>query len=198
MTERPIIFSGPMVRAILAGKKTQTRRVVKLQPIDILTHKPPWCNKATRIHNGKRCWFYLASVEPSRGGMFCCKHGEVGDRLWVRETWQVDPCGEWGTCYRATGHSEGCKFPSHLWRPSIHMPRWASRITLAITDVQVQRVQEISHKDALAEGVEYDVSQDHGSPLCRFQQLWDALNAKRGFSWESNPWVWVITFSVVR
>jgi hypothetical protein len=181
--EKPILFSAPMVRAILSGAKTQTRRVVKPG------HK------------------FDEHFET-------CPYGQPGDRLWVKETWQDDPVGEWGVCYRASGHNEGCKFPLHLWRPSIFMPRKLSRITLEITDVRVQRVQEISDDDATAEGCEFspvpgcgdDDKWCHGTckrhgrcmylraPRFQFQDLWDSLNAKRGYGWKENPWVWAITF----
>ena len=175
MKERPILFSAPMVRAILEGKKTVTRRKIKpgLAILDPMTGKP----------------------SPS-----LCPYGQPGDRLWVRETW-----ADWeqGTCYRAdgtwsdgrqTGHPD---VPSEidrlkLWKPSIHMKRVDSRINLEITSIVPQRLQEMMHKDALAEGVSYDVSKPDGSPMNRFIQLWDSINGKG--AWLANPWVWAVSF----
>lgn len=191
--ERPIIFSGPMVRAILADRKSQTRRVVKPQPID----------------------FYVASYEPmtlidavpgelmARRIMF--PYGIPGDRLWVRETWTHTGEGVWSprdaaaagggrVLYRATDEApcKGC------WFPSIHMPRWASRITLEIVAVRVERVQEISGDDAFAEGVVDDIRLSieawNARAVAHFRNLWNDLNAKRGFGWDANPWVWVVEF----
>ena len=186
MKERPILFSGPMVRAILDGKKTMTRRVMKL-PIS---------------HND------IESVSDITGGWWCgfnsndtsylltCPYGQPGDRLWVRETWRstrVDktpaPC-----IYRADGGKTPYGKP---WIPSIHMPRWASRITLEITGVWVERVQEISEENAKAEGVTPSIvgqDLDHLRYRAGFQSLWDSINAKRGYGWDANPWVWVLTF----
>lgn len=185
--ERPILFSGPMVRAILAGRKTQTRRV----------------------------------VGPTARAAINCRRG---DRLWVRETWArvdyvdgvvshhaVDSDGvERRLVYRADCPDlEWDDQPESRWRPSIHMPRWASRLTLAVTDVRVERLRDISEEDAKAEGVEpaplagaaiisdtpasASVSHRHA-----FGLLWDSINAARGHGWGSNPWVWVVAFGAVR
>ena len=142
--ERPIIFSGPMIRAILEGRKTQTRRIVK-----------PNC---------------LSKLSP---------YGRTGDRLWVRETWGHNPEGP-GYVYRSDGDFD-MKFHGDRWRPSIHMPRWASRITLEVTGVRVERLQDINEEDALAEGVEH-----------AFRSLWESINGPG--SWDANPWVWVVEF----
>ena len=166
MKERPIIFSAEMVQAILDGRKTQTRRVMKVPPREI--------NGVGIVYESDKC-----------------PYGQPGNRLWVRETWAY-----WGSIetpeaiiYRTDGDKAGVR-----WRPSIYMPRKYSRITLEVTGVRVERVQDISHRDALAEGVSYDVSQDDGAPVPRFQKLWDSINAKRGYSWDKNPWVWVVEF----
>lgn len=154
--ERPILFSGPMVKAILAGKKTQTRRLVK----------------APR------------GSEPSHAGVdFGCPYGQLFDRLWVRESWQCNHADQDRSKvnYRADGRDR------LLWTPSIHMPRWASRITLEVTDVRVQRLQDISEEDAKAEGAEGREA---------FASLWDAINGNRA-SWASNPWTWAIGFRVL-
>lgn len=148
MKTRPILFSGPMVRAILEGRKTQTRRVVKPQPAH-----------CADLPMGKDLTFASA-----------CPYGQPGDRLWVRETWAVGTlfdyvrpsllpkpdcesklAVDYAANPRRIWHSED----QGRWRPSIHMPRWASRITLEITSVRVERLQDISHKDAIAEGLEF-------------------------------------------
>lgn len=161
MAERPIIFDGESVRAILAGRKTQTRRVVTPQP-EMVTDRDirPW-------EGDPACLLSLLRKEGKR-----LQYGDVGDRLWVRE-----PCGANGS--RGFTSRQEC------------------RLTLEVVSVRVERVQEITHGDALAEGVAYDVSKPDGSPLARFRARWDAINAKRGHPWESNPWVWVVEFKRV-
>ena len=173
MKEYPILFSGPMVRAILEGRKTMTRRVIR--PLGDHSY---WSGN--------------------------CPYGQPGDRLWVQETWwtngenkSIESCA-----YRARDKS-----PDHMlgekWHPSIHMPRWASRLTLENISVRVERVQDISEEDARAEGVDPIVdalgniyAQDGYSIGYRlaFTDLWDSINAKRGYSCESNPSVWVVEF----
>ena len=199
MKERPILFTGPMVRAILAGRKTQTRRVIKPQPMpseevifDTLTHDV--------VYIGDEANFIVP-----------CPYGVPGDRLWVRETWQcgmaATPSGyglrvrigkaELGDVvrYRAEGDNY---VPSMPWRSPRFMPRWASRITLEVLSVRVQRVQEISDFDAFQEGVEaVEADTDDGHCLsftAGFRSVWDHINAKRGFGWSVNPWVWVVEF----
>jgi len=196
--EHPIIFNGPMVRAILAGRKTQTRRVMKPQP------DPDGKVDVGEIGSTRG----FAYVRGSRGGRCTkipCPYGQPGDRLWVRETWALtDQAGyheadAWPV-YRADDPDwetmEGWR-----WRPSIHMPRWASRITLEITDVHVERLQDISAGDAAAEGVDGVVSvaitHDPVPSRNAFRVLWDSINAKRGYGWDANPWVWVIEFRVL-
>lgn len=211
--ERPILFSGPMVRAILEGRKTQTRRIVK----------PPF----EMIGNG-----YLVRPDGHGGrfGPYPCPYGQPGDRLWVRETWSHTGTGVWSIrdcsmandgdyIYRADGEIQGCK-----WWPSIHMPRWVSRIHLEVVSVRVQRLQDISEEDAMAEGLsclskdggrtyKYGIpdrdglpgSDDDGrhwsdwntDPRIAFRTLWDSINADRGHGWETNPWVWVVEFKKV-
>lgn len=197
LKERPILFSGPMVRAILQGKKTQTRRIIKPQP--------RW--------DGDLWWLgdkYFLSVEAMKDHLFHNVYGTKGtpygslyefggDRLWVRETWGLHdtepkdgPDGA-HVYFRATdGDRHELRY--QLWRPSIFMPRWASRITLEIDDVRAERLQEITEEDAIAEG-----AQCAGVPASltnrgAFAKLWDTLNASRGFGWNQNPWVWVIEF----
>lgn len=196
MKERPVLFSGPMVRAILEGRKTQTRRVMKPQPVG----ETPFFDRWARGDWDSRPFPY----------------GRPGDHLWVRETWASVydcpelPCCEDGsgkhrrTIYRATEPHEidnfACSFScSHdepgcaSWRPSIHMPRWASRLTLEVTGVRVERLQDISEEDARAEGLALEGLILPGHAAGCFSRLWDSINAKRA-SWASNPWVWVVSF----
>lgn len=193
MKERPILFSGAMVRALLAGTKTQTRRVVKPQPEAMHDGEPYW------FIGGYRAWTYRpAPPIPLRAGgaPVLCPYGQPGDRLWVRETFaridgQTRPWIE--TDYKAT-YTHGDRLGDSLgirkkWSPSIHMPRDASRITLEITGLRMERLQDISEADAIAEGVYTD-------PACpaydAYAQLWDEINGSG--SWAKNPWVWVIDF----
>jgi hypothetical protein len=186
MKERPILFSAPMVRAILDGKKTQTRRVIKQQP----TNAPGAPNL--------QAWF-----EEMDDGFIRCPYGQPGDQLWVRETWNCIDTGrltqrqDW-VRYRATDGDE------MYWRPSIFMPRWASRITLKVTAVRVERVQDITNNDARLEGVAVPhpgishIPNEAGlweqQYIVCFRALWNEINAKRGYGWDVNPWVWVVEF----
>lgn len=165
MKERPILFSGPMVKAILAGNKTQTRRVIQ-------------CPE--RFSNIRDCGF-------------ASPYGVPGDRLWVRETWRADDFMPEETIYRTDGPAEAADCVP--WRPSIFMPRRRSRITLEVTDVRVERLQEISGGDIAAETGWLTC---HRGPSCRcmqemFSPVWDRINSKRA-PWALNPWVWAITF----
>lgn len=217
MTDRPIIFSGPMIRALIDGRKTQTRRCL-----------------SSKSGTGP-----AQSVECISGYWMACEYDRrwpirlpyaSGDRLWVREDWRTSPayddlkpsemCGGESICYAADGAWEswgwgntGCVEGGRP-RPSIHMPRWASRLTLTVTDVRVQRLQEISEADAIAEGIApTDASDPHPfgrwkdysgeadyfiAPQNSFRSLWDSLNAERGFGWDANPWVVALTFAVHR
>lgn len=221
MKSRPILFSAPMIRALLDGRKTQTRRVVKPQPILSAHHEP-----VRPEPRGFGSWIFMAhSDEPSYqfATNDCrCPYGYEGSLLWVREAFFPEVAGDehFPVWYRAT---EEADFPyDENWKPSIHMPRWASRLTLRITEVRVERVQEISREDAIAEGVDWEACPTHQTDasfrtqreadrvgLCAhyyaeidyvggFQRLWDAINAKRGYPWEANPWVWVIKFEVIQ
>jgi hypothetical protein len=197
MSDRPILFSGPMVRAILDGSKTQTRRVVTPQPSCDTLHM------LNNIERNPHRWWPVSADDYTTGKGVECPYGVPGDRLWVRETWASSyGAGCWGTLFKADGayvqgkrkHENGPHFnadnlPPVRWRPSIHMPRWASRLTLAVTDVRVERVQDITEADAVAEGFG-----SKGYPKLAFCNTWDSLNAERGYGWDSNPWVWAITF----
>jgi hypothetical protein len=191
MKERPILFSAPMVRAILDGKKWMTRRVVKPQP----------ARQVYQIDHTE----YFAPGEysdpdvPDYDAEVRCPYGRPGDRLWVRETWR---CADYGRRHQAQGmvHYRADAESMGAWRPSIFMPRWASRLTLEVTGVRVERIQNISLDDMRAEGVRPN---NEASLLWRetltenFRTLWDDINAKRGYSWQANPWVWVIEFKRV-
>jgi hypothetical protein len=186
MNERPILFSAPMVRAILAGTKTQTRRVVNPQP----------CGGFAVIELGI---LSAAAVTDSRGALIRCPYGKSGDRLWVRETWRpTGVCaGQWTSVYYRADKAQIDRpyfYPNLVkggWRPAIHMPRAACRLMLEVTAVRVERLQEITEDDARAEGISAPTS---GSFRGGYAILWDSLNAKRGFGWATNPWVWVVTF----
>ena len=191
MSEKPILFNSEMVRAILDGRKTQTRRVVKPQPDFVTNYYEP---------NKPRAAWVGGSSDPA---LVKCPYGQPGDALWVRETWaclgaeHVKPskiAPGYTVHYKADGVEK--TWNVEQWRASIHMPRWASRISLRVTGVQVERVQDISGADAVAEGVEQIDSLT--SARYRFVQLWNSINAKRGHSWDSNPWVWVVEFEVIK
>jgi hypothetical protein len=189
MKERPILFSGAMVRALLDGSKTQTRRIVKGRALDWL--QPGMFNRE-----------YVAS--PDNG---LSPYGFAGDRLYVRETWQHSnhPLGPYDSdslvFYRADYFDDphgpdGEKSPEgryREWRPSIHMPSAASRILLEVTGVRIERLQDISEDDAWAEGCPEDATW----ALDWYQLLWNSLNAARGYGWDVNPWVWVVEFKKV-
>ncbi len=215
MREKPILFSGPLVRAILEGRKTQTRRV--------LTDK-------------QRRGEDLSDIGGAARVLKRCLYGQRGGQLWVRETWYCDdhrhtkepsppeliPAFRDALDFRATHDCSAwecgcpCNDPDHgtsHWKPSIHLPRWASRIDLLVTGIRVARVQDISVADALSEGVDVEPCPHLGAgamgctdcmntgiledPRHAFAALWDRINAKRGFGWDANPWVWVVDFEVL-
>lgn len=226
MKERPILMSAPMVRATMRAKspKTQTRRCVKA---------PRWAAEPLNVEGYDDGRFgALASVS----GCFSdlpCPYGQPGDRLWVRETWRqsldrlnkrllVGYRADQDDDYFDVRESRPCDFPTIGWRPSIFMPRAFSRILLEITEVRVERVQDISEEDAIAEGIQseymivgvncnggrhaedqalrffvHDTPDESDQFECAgdaFASLWDSINAKRGFGWDVNPFVWAISF----
>lgn len=238
MKERPILFSGEMVRAILDGRKTQTRRIFKFHPEDdgFVFNEKGWPYRSESDGEGL---IDMCEIP------YKCPYGKKGDRLWVRETWYCDHVFE--RDYDKTGrlslysltekecenewrgkNDEHMYFkadtpsgdfqkagywaePGSHWKPSIHMPRWASRINLEITNVRVERLQDISEEDAKAEGIKrqtpehngpmkYTINLDYGSfnqPTAKecFKGLWENINGED--SWDQNPWVWVIEFKRV-
>ncbi|MGH0280789.1 hypothetical protein CN082_04795 [Sinorhizobium meliloti] len=200
MTDRPILFSGPMVRALLDGRKTQTRRMLKPQPDDILEGQIPRQLRTA-----------------------------IGDRLWVKETWRAhgwhSDCVEiayaaqrglvgWSEQHAQIRYPDGDrnafkyyapKGPD-FWRPSLFMPRWASRLTLIVTDVRVEQLQDIREEDAIAEGADQYSSSTKLSRAFNpdwkgiyregYAELWNAINGAG--SWEANPWVAAYTFTVIK
>jgi hypothetical protein len=175
---RPILFTGTMIRALLDGRKTQTRQIVKGdkpgQPLDWLA----------------------AGLEPSfvaspDNGL--CPYGVPGDLLWARETWC--PAGTVNGAAYCADAPAGSDQRGMGWRPSIHMPRWANRLTLEITEVRVERLQDISEADALAEGMTFPEGMALGNdPIDAYARLWGQINGEG--SWAANPWCWALTFTV--
>ena len=188
----PSRLIGENVRAILDDRKTQTRRVMKPQPIK--RESTFWNRQDNPIQ-----WFGVDEDTKTRGKYFKCPYGKPGDILWVRETFfcATGPPGPTLVHYKSDDEPE--EFVG-LWKSSRFIPRWASRIDLLIKDIRVERVQDISEEDAKAEGVIYsaDPHSPHGNGyIPQFHFLWDSINAKRGYSWESNPFVWVVEFERV-
>lgn len=187
--ERWIALRPHEVRGVLSGRQTQLRRVVTPQPVksDGWVGGHYWERRRATMWKPSECWSIRDLPQ-------FCPYGKPGDRLWVREAWRLREIGEdWsrdcgtGVAYRATdpdGRAE-------KWRSSLHMPRWASRITLEVTGVRVERLQDISHDDACAEGIE---STRGGALACieRYRRLWESINGPG--SWDANPWVWAVSF----
>lgn len=251
MKARPILMSAPMIRALLDGRKTQTRRVVKPQPSSVdYVFSTIASTTGKKSEVGKHHW---VTVSPDRlriiddsQPVFSCPYGQPGDQLWVRETWGIlHPNGKMAgmptfeferytqddytahfsgagsVVYKADGkeYEKADGYKSALkkslqcagrWRPSIHMPRWASRLTLELTDVRVERLQAISDEDCFAEGIDPETDETYlaaehyrlggvslrgGTPeRCAYAALWESINGPG--SWDANQWVWVLTFRV--
>ena len=246
MSEKPILFSAPMVRAVLEGRKTQTRRIVKgADEAEEINHHTgrEWHSVYQKIVTGQHGSRELEETTHRE----LCPYGQPGDRLWVRETWihyhtinhrvrmdggSFSEVSDGYAAYKADGFDSIQDFKDHIrltsdsgfegievwndqFRPSIHMPRWASRITLEVVSVKVERLQDISEEDAMAEGI---LKANHGldkynqphpkyywkeigaeTPnVCHqqakyaFANLWQSINGHG--SWEANPWVWVVEF----
>lgn len=190
MKERSIIFSGPMVRALLEGRKTQTRRIVKHQGI---VDNPAFPDVKIIQLRSTQAWLNSQPDHPQHISNFS-PYGQSGDRLWCKETWIQDT--EEAIHYRADiDFPEGAAKMLGGWRPSIFMPRRFSRILLEITAVRVERLQDISEEDARAEGVtlpERTCTMYDGIWRDGYRTLWESINGAG--SWEANPWVWVISF----
>lgn len=202
--ERPILFSGPMVRAILEGRKTQTRRAVKLPHTNSLGE---WESTMIGGENGGRT--AAGETVPLQGAIWHTRtgdclispYGQPGDRLWVREThlnwWKRDEANPDGprvfshvAAYAADGYELQL---GEKWIPSIHMLRAASRITLEIKGVRIERLREISESDAASEGTSLDYL--HDTHRAAFRELWHSINGAD--SWNANPWVWIVDFKRV-
>lgn len=233
MKARPILMSAPMVQALLAGRKTQTRRAFKEQPSFLQIYR----YKNKEVYDGEarqwcwhgKIWDNIFDFISNRLPMLAyCPYGKPGDLLWVRETWGIYQRGDStphgnpidpAYVYRANNENYKPDIPDYAviepwrWRPSIHMPRRASRIALEITNIRVERLQDISHDDAATEGcivgtasgrVFNNFTDLRLSPLlgvpcwknCRdwYADLWESINGAD--SWDANPWVWVIEFKV--
>lgn len=204
----PILFSSPMIRAILDGRKSMTRRVMKPHPENLPFGRIRYAGHGI-FRDAAHFAHHAKGFSPY----------QPGDRLWVRETWAAPHAYDHmpprfipatANFHHAATEERG----GLLWRPSVHMPRWASRITLLVTAVRVERLQDISEADAIAEGIERDCCNEgwrnytpkrspfptYGlSPQKSFCTLWQSLNAKRpGCSWEDNPFVWVVEFEQMK
>lgn len=237
--ERPILMSAPMVRAILAGRKTQTRRLVKSRN-DLSHYNKAFVLSKDEYNKDVATEFNAKVVAKKPMALFFknfingldveCPYGNVGDRLWVRESykrWCIDGtdttedgwwsvryrsdnniqkhCATWDCCATYDSPSEAgcCKEPDR-WKPSIHMPRWASRILLEITGLRVERLRDISRDDCIAEGIyeyqdgNYFYDSEHGgygSPYAAYKELINKINGPE--TWDRNPWVWVVEFKVI-
>lgn len=215
MTERPLTFSAPMVRALLDGRKVQDRRILKPQPpapppanchpFHQPRHATPYldayCGERRTEQNPRgmsRDWHWW-QVDDRPGHIACRAPCVPGDRLWVREVfaygWPVEGNHQLPECnqehaitYRAEGNQP---FGGGRWHSPIHMPRWASRLTLIVTDVRVQRLGDLTDEDAIAEGIDVTCGL---TPSVTYAILWDKINAKRGYPWKSNPWIVALTF----
>ncbi len=219
--ERGMIFNEPMVRAILSGQKTQTRRIMKVQPEHSNLGLRRIIDSKNSADNGKYFWSQSdATGLKSRSKPFNCPFGEIGDRIWVRETWQ-GPLVDFERSDDLLRNPEKYEKPENCvyeadgvpapefydaddnlrccWRPSIHMPRWASRILLEITNVRVERLNDISEEDAKAEGVSppaRTITPPEAVYRVGFGELWRSIYGDE--NWEKNPWVWVIEFKRVQ
>ena len=235
MKDHPMIFNGEMVRAILEGRKTQTRRLIKIGKEWGDTAEEFSIIKINELDSSvDPHWIVFHNEYPEEGGSvpFKCPFGKIGDRLWVRETWAdvntdngpalMFKDGSFHFCVDDAYPVEYSRYPNcnftmwcgdlargedgHAWRPSIHMPRWASRITLEITDVRYERLQDISEEDAIAEGIVGGYLENGTSGFGSNENMPDIYKAKWKFkslwnsiykNWDANPFVWAITFKRV-
>jgi hypothetical protein len=202
--EKPILFSTQMIQAIIDGRKTQTRRIMKPQPVlnngFWQWHGAGWCDNIKRV-----------TPMPCHS-MYNNAPYQPGDILWVRETvWQrlyrypeSEETFYWGSEFKYAATDEEPKVGNWVKRPSIHMPHKAARIFLMVNAIRAEKLQDISETDAIAEGVKHQWGINHNGEktlekVCTtvFKELWDSINAKRGYAWDVNPWVWVIEFERV-
>jgi len=202
--ERGILFSSPMVRAILEGRKTVTRRLLKWDGLPDVPPTKKWAEPG-RAWQEVEPGYWIGCDENGTTIFARCPYGVRGDRLWVRETFRTwcvvhDGGAESDThpcrCHDVDAYRADHPDPESLnWRPSIFMPRWASRITLEVGDVRAEQLQDITDADAYREGVgDMHVPGVVAPPVrARFHQLWDEINGERA-PWKSNPWVWRVAF----
>lgn len=198
MNEHPILFSTEMVQAILTGRKTQTRRVVKSELI--IEQAEFECGNRPNVIQSEPSLQYWTENS--------CPFGQVGDRIWVRETHAFIP----KTAYRASNIDQiinpndqetvaifkagfDLSQTGIKWKPSIHMPRWASRLQLEITNIRIERLNDISEDDAIAEGM---IADDDYCAEEYFSKLWNEINGWDEKGWNANPWVWVVEFKVIQ
>lgn len=213
MKERPVIFNGEMVRAILDGRKTQTRRIMKVQPEPSKTRAGDFWFSSKKLESMVHVSDFMPGNSPIADcHLFfqehCCPFGPVGERLWIRETF-MDLTGT--GIEATTGKFEGFAYRADTpagsygdevrkeyglkWTPSLHMPRKACRILLEITAVRVERLNDISEEDAMAEGVapsQHIITPPEALYRVGFLKLWQSIYGEE--SWRANPWVWVIEF----
>jgi hypothetical protein len=203
---KPILFNTEMVQAILEGRKTVTRRVLKHQPV----YEENIAYMGNGVYRFEHYGFDLSkdwpniSLAKSEGKNIPF---EVGDILYVRETWSIHECVKCRAGIPALGGECKCKYvyrasygaTDFRWKPSIHMPKKAARIFLKVTDVRVERLQDITEEDAIAEGMSKTLVDGvvFISAKGNFHVFWDSLNIKRGYGWDTNPWVWVIEFEKI-
>ena len=217
--ERPILFNAEMVRAILEGRKTQTRRVMAFpgKRWELVEPKKRFGRIVSKHPKKDKFGVFIHAPDPTfpENDIIVSPYGEKGDQLWVREKWrtniEMDSMSpkhiELWEASKGRGplelvdveYSAGMKDANDgklkgRWRSSIHMPRWASRIQLEVIDVRVEQVQDITEEDARNEGYPGLSSSGYKSPTVWFWDLWDSINKERGFGWESNPLVWVVEF----
>jgi hypothetical protein len=194
---KPILFSTPMVQAILAGRKTQTRRVINPQPLRMNDEIPMPIRMEVFSQRLKKLSATGRTDIYTRGnltGMIGPKSKyQQGDTLYVRETWRgiEQECGGFRYEYKATEQIN----LSDKWRPSLFMPKEIARIFLEVTEVRAERLQDITPEDAIKEGIQID-DIEFDFPVALFSKLWDSINAKK-CPWDSNPWVWVYTFKII-
>lgn len=210
-TTRPILFSATLVRAILDGSKTVTRRVVlpSTAPRVPPDHMEPWIPVLEQAsdEDSRPIWRGTHPEYPTaEGKWFTCPYGAPGDRLWVRETWGVPTRWEGvkpsmlpediPIYLRADGEPAE---PVAKWQPSIFMPRWASRIELVVTAASAERLDETTEYEAICEGVDLSGVEFDGShtPRDAFKELWNRINGPRGYGWDEDPWVWRVAFARV-
>lgn len=211
MKERPIIFNSEMIRALVDGRKTQTRRPLKSRHLGNGDWACAFCENGMRLDG-------LSDIK--------CPYGKIGDRLWVKETWSPDPNAdhdsrntcteskisfvEWNGCGQPIDqipvelrnpknviYKSDWRGGDLIWTPAIHMTRWASRITLEITGIRIERVRDITKENAIGEGVCFGDGSDSFGPIEAFIRLWNSIYEFKGLGWDANPWVWVIEFKMM-